>query len=358
MFVEIPAVFAVEDTYQIMVKANEPTVMWVKVGDRCFYDHSNGILKSDTSIHRMTVPAKLLDKAGQYSVCSRKMIDRKPYFSETGDVVEKAYEFRPVKGDKIRAYHISDAHNFVKEPVKAAETYGDIDFLILNGDIPDHSGDIKNFDNIYELCGRITKGNIPVVFARGNHDMRGIQAEKLESYTPVYNGKSYYTVRLGGFWGIILDCSEDKLDTSEEYGNTVCCHEFRMDETDFIEKVTEENKYSDDGIFCRSVICHVPFTQEFAPPFNIENDTYNKWTNLLNDGIKPNIMICGHMHNIYISRPGGEKDFRGQKFPVAVAAATNYKDYFAGTGFEFSRDGSIKLTVTDSEGKTLETYSI
>lgn len=49
MYKTIPAVFAVEDTYQIMVRTDEEALVWVEIGDQCFYDHSNGILRSNTT---------------------------------------------------------------------------------------------------------------------------------------------------------------------------------------------------------------------------------------------------------------------------------------------------------------------
>ena len=86
-----PAVFAVSDTYQIMVPVKCECLMWVKVGDKEFYDDSNGILRSKVTTHRITVPAKDLDNAEKYTLCSRKIIERKPYFSEVEDIVEKNY---------------------------------------------------------------------------------------------------------------------------------------------------------------------------------------------------------------------------------------------------------------------------
>ena len=53
-----PTVFAVGQSYQIMAKAPQPSLFWVQVGDRCYYDHVNGIMRSDTDIHRVTVPAE------------------------------------------------------------------------------------------------------------------------------------------------------------------------------------------------------------------------------------------------------------------------------------------------------------
>ena len=143
MFIMIPAVFVVDGTYQIMVRREKPALMWIKVGDKCYYDHSNGVLRSDTKIHKMTVPMEVLDRVGEYTICEREMINRKPYFPQTGEIKETVYKFYPVKNsEKIRAYHIADSHNAVMPPVVASKAYGDIDFLILNGDIVDCSADI------------------------------------------------------------------------------------------------------------------------------------------------------------------------------------------------------------------------
>ena len=238
-----PAVFAVGDTYQIMVPVSAPSLMWVQVGEESYYDDSNGILRSAESTHRMIVPMEELDREKKYTVCYRKIIERKPYFTETEEEVRIDFEFRPVQGPDVKAYHIADSHNHVEEPVAAAENFikkcGPIDFLILNGDIPDHSGRIENFINIYEITSRLTHGNIPVVFSRGNHDTRGIFAEKIADHTPCQDGRSYYSFRLGNIWGLVLDCGEDKDDSHAEYGNTVCCHAFRKQETRFIKKIIE-----------------------------------------------------------------------------------------------------------------------
>ena len=188
-----PAVFAVGENYQITVLVNCETVMWVRVGDKCFYDESNGILRSAKRIHKMTVPAEILEKECEYTICYRRVIKRKAYFSLTHSVEEKTFSFKRVQGEQIRAYHIADAHNMIKEPVKCAERFqkeiGKIDFLILNGDVPEDSDRIKNFDTIYEIVSQITKGEIPVVFSRGNPDTRGIFDEHIAEYPPCENSK-------------------------------------------------------------------------------------------------------------------------------------------------------------------------
>ena len=63
-----PAVFAVKNEYQIMIPVREPSIFWVQVGNEIYYDESNGILRSDTDLHKVTVPMAALDTAGEYTI--------------------------------------------------------------------------------------------------------------------------------------------------------------------------------------------------------------------------------------------------------------------------------------------------
>ncbi|MCQ2457064.1 MAG: metallophosphoesterase, partial [Clostridia bacterium] len=262
-----PAVFAVGKNYQIMVPVTEQSLFYVKVGDKTYYDEANGIMRSLELVHRVTVPQAELDAAGGYTAIERRVIERKPYFPLIDDEVATEFKFYPVPEKNARAYHIADAHNRRIGPAKAAALYGEVDFLILNGDLPDHSGKPENFTTIYEIAESVTHGEKPVVFARGNHDLRGLYAEKFADYTPQENGNTYYTFRLGSIWGIVLDGGEDKDDSSDEYYHTVACHQFRERETSFIHDVIKnaESEYAADGIKTRLVVAHNPFTHQLEP---------------------------------------------------------------------------------------------
>ena len=349
-----PAVFAVEQNYQIMVATTKAALFSVRVGDEEYFDESNGIVRSLCDLHRVIVPMAALDAAKEYTVCVRPLIERKPYFTETEPLWEQSYRFDPVLLDKARIYHISDAHNRITQPVAAAKAFGEIDLLILNGDVIDHSGRPEKFDNVYEICAQLTGGNKPVIFSRGNHDMRGNYAEKFAEYTPSANGKTYYTFRLGSIWGIVLDCGEDKVDENAEYGHTVCCHQFRKRQTAFLRDViaNKEREYAADGVTRRLVISHVPFTTRFGAPFNIEEDVYAEWARLLCEEVGPDLMLCGHVHQIGVWKKGGEKDALGQPCDVIVGARPE-KERWIGCGIALD-GGSATVTFNDSNGDVLE----
>ena len=359
-----PAVFIVSNTYQIMLPVEYEATMWVKVGDKNYYDQSNGILRSRNYVHRVSVPKEELDSQKCYTVYLRRITDRKPYFTETAEVEEVTYEFHPVQGDAVRAYHISDAHGSMEEPVQAAKLYGNIDFLILNGDILDFYDEEKSIIVIYKIISEITHGTIPVVFSRGNHDMRGKYAEKLAEYTPCENGNSYYTFRLGSIWGMVMDCGEDKPDERVEYGHTICCHEFRKEQTEFFRQVIEnaDKEYESEGITHKLILVHKPFTKQREEGiFRIEEELFESWTKMLREHIKPDVMLCGHLHEFDIFECGSEADSYGQPCPVVIGSEIRWPDeetvYFGGTGLQFEKN-KVKVTYTSSTGENEERVCI
>ncbi len=354
-----PAVFAVADTYQIMVPVKCETLMWVRVGDRCFYDHANGTLRSATYIHRMTVPQALLDAEKAYTLCYRVVTQRKAYRTESEEEVQLRFPFVPVTATEPVAFLIADAHNQVEATVGAAKAferkYGAMDFLILAGDIPDDSGRVENFGTIYEIVDQVTHGEKPVVYAKGNHDLRGVCAEKMDEYSPIYQGHSYFSFKLGHIWGLSLDCGEDKEDDHVEYGHTVCCHEFRLEETEFIKSVIQNasREYAAPDVTHKIIVSHNPFSELLWPPFDIEQDIYREWCSLLKKHVQPDMMISGHTHWLAVNEVGGEKDHLGQPCRVVIGTKP-YRDdeekrHFVGAGFFFKKD-QIEFVFIDDLG--------
>lgn len=359
-----PTVFAAGNKYNIFVPFSDEVIMWVRVGDKTYYDHCNGILRSNTNMHKVELPMSVLDSEKRYTVVYKKMIDRKPYFPTSEDARELTVDFRPVKesGD-IKIYHISDAHNLVEEPVAAGRYFGDeIDLLVLNGDIPNHSGDIENFNAICEIAAGVTGGHCPCVFARGNHDTRGIHAEDMPYYIPTMNGKTYYTFKVGCVWGLLLDCGEDKRDTNEEYGGTICFHQFREEETDFINEVISnaDREYKAPDVKHKIVISHIAFTHICNFPFDIEQELYGEWARLMREYIKPDLLLYGHHHVVDISPVGSDFDHQGQPCTAIIGSKPIFADKekgtengFIGAGIVLREDGKKRVVFNDHNGNLL-----
>lgn len=347
-----PAVCAVENNYQIIVTTKSEAFVSIQVGDEIFIDDSNGILKSQSLTHKITVPQKLLNEERVYTVIEKPIVKRLPYYTKTKEDKLYEYDFRPLKDDNIRCVHIADAHSNTDGPINAATKYGKFNFLIFNGDMPEDSGNSKNYDSVYEIASVLSGGKIPIVFTRGNHDLRGELAEEYINYFPDRNGKTYYSFRLGKIWGLCLDCGEDKNDDNEEYGNTVACHQFRLKQTEYIKQIIEnsKNEYDADGVEIKLIISHLPFSHRFPEPFDIEEDIFTQWCRLIKDNIQPDFMLCGHTHRFGIYEPGDEYDDYGLPCTMIIGSEVinKYKD-FGAAGIKFCDDKTI-ITFIDDKG--------
>lgn len=349
-----PTVCAVGNEYQIMIPVKKESLMRIEVGGESFYDESNGIMRSACTVHRISVPQAKLDAARAYTICFRAVCERKPYFTETEEEQKLSFRFRPISPDaeRIRIYHLADAHSWIDLPAKAASFWGDdLDLLVMNGDMVMDCGTLEYIAAPYQISGAVTRGEIPVLYARGNHDLRGILAEKYSEMTPAMNGKTYYSFRVGPLWGISLDCGEDKTDDHAEYGNTVCCHSFRLKETEYLKEIADspDTEYNAPGIRFRIVLSHLPFPQNQEDPFNIEIPIYTEWCRILKTEIKPDLMFSGHMHKCYVIRPGDPLDHKGTPCPVVVGSFIDYQEKkFAGAAIELT-PGKAEIFFTDPE---------
>ena len=311
MLYKDPCVFVVGNEYQIAFNTTEFGIAWVEVNGREYRDSTNGLMRSETLIHKVSVPMSELDTARCYRVCFRALPERRPYFPELGPLETADYAFYPVDFERdVHAYMLADTHSRIEAPCRAASYFGDaLDMLILNGDIPAESATPESIRGIYDITSALTGGRLPVVFARGNHDYRGRVATDLPQYIGTRDGQTYFTFRIGCLWGICLDCGEDKNDSDVEYGGLVDCHDMRLHETDYIKQViaNAESEYLAPGIKYRIAICHLPFTTKLVecgdPKFNIEVDIFTEWTELLNQ-MKLDAMFSGHTHKLDTVLPG------------------------------------------------------
>ncbi len=337
-----PAVFVVGNDYQIMVPVTAPSLFRVKVGDKYFYDEVNGIMRSLRNIHSVKVPRELLDAAGHYTVCERVIIDRAPYFAKSEDEVFYEFDFFPLPEKDIRIFHIADTHDRIQPAIDAAKEFGRVDMLVLNGDILECSELFENFNIAYEIAEGITHGNVPVLFSRGNHDLRGVHAELSIDYTPTDKGNTYYSVRVGNIWALILDCGEDKADDHPEYGYTVACDPMRERETEYIKEViaNADKEYNAEGVKHRFIICHDPFTHRCNEP-GVRKDLYAEWARMIRENIHPELMLCGHWHRAEVFEVGCELDELGQPCRIVIGGKMTKDGGFIGCG----------LTVGDEEIK-------
>ncbi len=354
MFSTAPVVYAVGDEYQIMFYVRCTAYAKVVIGGREFKDSVCGVMRSAKGMRRVRVPRSLLDECGEYTVVTQNLLARVAYNPKIIKTTENKYKFRPVKsGTAVRAFMTGDAHGDIENVIKSAKSFGAFDFLILNGDMPNKCDRVRDFETPHNVAARLTGGEIPAIFAKGNHENRGAAAEIFHNFFPVGSGDTlFYTFRLGGIWGLVLDCGEDKEDDNAEYGGSADFSQYRRQQTEFIKRIIadSENEYEAPGVEHRIVVSHVPFIRDMGKLFTIEEKTFSEWTKLLGT-IKPEAIFSAHLHRYEIMRNGSE--YARFPSPCPTVVGTFRRDNcLGGSGITFDKDG-ITVDFTTSEGKTV-----
>ena len=310
-------VYAVEDTYQIVFSTSDNSIAWVEIGGETYYELHAGSMKSADRVHKIVVPQTALDSAKSYSIHAKQMIYRGPFGGYTGSEISRSYGFRPVDtSDGLDYFALSDVHEAVEAAAAAAQAK--FDFIVLVGDLVSMVETEKDAQMANELAHQITKGQVPVIYARGNHEIKGEYAEDLYKYVGTEGQNYYYTATLGqDVFVVVLDMGEDHEDDWWEFYGTAQFDLYRQEQTEFLEKLVADGAYEDYRY--RLALCHIPIQ-------HVDNkfvEFKEAWTELLNE-MDIDMCLSGHKHELWPFVPG----------QVEANSPLNKKGYYL-TDFNF-----------------------
>ncbi len=293
-------VYAVEDDYQIVFSTSDSAMAWVSVGGVNYYDLYAGSSRSADKVHKVTVPQKALDAAGGYTVYAQQMIYRGPFGGYLGPVMEQSYDFRAVdSSDGLNYVSLSDVHSAKDAAVKAAKV-DNLDFLVLIGDMISMVETEADAQFTNRIAHEITGGEFPVIYARGNHEIKGEYAEVLYKYVGSLHQSFAYTVTLGenDVFAVVMDLGEDHADDWWEYYGTAQFDLYRQEQTDMLYEILAAGEYEDYQY--RMAICHIPIV--YIDKHEYYKDFRLTWTELLNE-MGMDISLNGHKHKVFMFLP-------------------------------------------------------
>ena len=351
-----PVVYAVEDTYQIVFSTNHPATAWVEIDGETYYDLYAGSMKSNDTVHKITVPQEKLDEAKAYSIHAEKMIYRGPFGGFKGDEISKNYIFRPVNSaDGLVYYTMTDVHHAQTGAVDAANSVENLDFLVILGDsvgMVEYEKDVQ-YSNM--LAHEVTKGEIPVVYSRGNHEIKGAYAEELYKYVGSKNEDFYYWFTLSDVFGINLDLGEDHDDGWWEYYGTDRFTLYRNEQTKFLRDLVTTKPYEEYSYTL--LTCHIPV--QFVNARKDHEDVKAEWTELINQ-IQPDLAVYGHQHDLYPFLDGQETMYneKGKLIYNSQFKGTEGKTYggyltdYTFNGFIAGRRGTTQVDSLSALNRT------
>ena len=294
-------VYAVEDEYQIVFATSDSAITWVSVDGVEYYDLYAGSMQSADTVHKITVPQSALDQAGSYDIHFRQVIYRGPFGGYLGDVQKQHYGFRPVDtSDGLNYFAMSDVHEAVDAAAASAKAAGELDFIVLLGDLVSMVETEKDALLANDLAHKVTGGEIPVIYARGNHEIKGEYGEQMHKYVGAKGTDFYYSVTLGDdVFAVVLDMGEDHEDDWWEYYTTAKFDIYRQEQTEMLEEILADGKYEDYRY--RLALCHIPLV--YVDKHGYFEEFRNDWTRLLNE-MDIDMALSGHKHVLWPFVPG------------------------------------------------------
>lgn len=271
-----------------------------------------------------------------YRVCVQEILHKSAYANHFGgDTLRtRFYSFRtPGDDGDFGCLVFNDLHD-------QSKTYGrlrelakdkDYDFVIFNGDcLPEPRN--HAIDMIHRLADAIGGAEKPVIFLRGNHEIRNFYSAGMHSLIGYYGDKTYAAFTWGKTRFVMLDPGEDKPDLTPVYGGLNDFTQLRMDQTEFIKHELKSKEFKQARH--RVLISHIPIfgnTDKYRPCTEM-------WGGMLAKA-PFDLGIGAHTHTARLHRRGVD----GCGFPVYIGGG--YKMDSATVAVLTCREGRLSLKV-------------
>ncbi len=279
-----------------------------------FFAASHG-LKSVSSVHTVRIANLEPGTKYRYRAYSQEVTGYSGTRVEYGNTVAtNVYRSVPLefvtndhtKSD-INFLMLSDIHgnDHVMEALLQDIEWGNTDLVFFNGDMYGHLESREQlFDDFMDKAVDIFAGEIPMYYARGNHEARGNYAHNFFDYFPSPTGDLYYMFRQGPVSFLVFDSGEDKPDSDIEYYGIAAFDEYMAQQAEWLNEVIRDDDFLNSKF--KVVVIHIPPYH----PWHGARRIYDKFVPVLNDaGV--DIMLCGHRHRVFYQEPGD-----GIAFPV------------------------------------------
>ncbi len=342
-------VFDTGDVYTVEFISNRNGLGFVEVSrdgrTETYYHTEHGKRVAHTTIHQIEIPKEKLQgatyRAGVKSVLFT--VSNQTFFGNT--TYGQSIHFKsPANDEGATFFTVSDVHTQPKGAVKAIEKHFDeLDFIVCLGDMVSFSGNHYDLTMLVDSMARLSKGALPVVFTRGNHELMGEGANAIEDYIPTPTGQFYYTFTYNNAYFIVNDMGADKPDDNRGFSGLSDGVNYRLSQHDFFEDAIQ-NASGDYVIH----LSHIPISTESEPlKSNLEGIIQ-----MLSGKI--DLSIAGHTHKFLVEEPSDRVPF------TVIQEGGNigkFPDSYIGAIFTL-RGGHITVDQVDASGNILDTIPL
>jgi predicted phosphodiesterase len=240
-----------------------------------------------------------------YEAVATRVVKLNAYWPDKGlDAVSGPHAFTTLDRDapSVSFSVVTDTHEDVRriDALNAMIDWESTDFLVHTGDAFHWIRDEEHLFGAW--LGPITEGldhSKPLMFARGNHELRGAFARQLFDYVPTPEGRFYYARDAGPVHLLVLDTGEDKPDDTNVYAELNRTAPYRAAELEWFNEHLSTTPRVAEAPF-RVVVMH-------QPQWGWLEDGPDAWVTAANEaGV--DLVIAGHRHRFSYTPPGPDVD--------------------------------------------------
>ena len=147
------------------------------------------------------------------------------------------------------------------------------------------------FDGFMDKATELFASQVPMYYARGNHETRGAFATRFHRYFSQDEKKLYYAFRQGPICFIMLDSGEDKPDSDIEYAGITDYDGYRTEQAAWLRDVVKTPMYTEAPF--KVVVCHIPPMGDWHGNLEVAE----KFMPLLREA-KPDLFLIAHLHRL------------------------------------------------------------
>lgn len=351
---------ATPTSVNVMFQTNSVCHCWVEFGtDSLHTQRARTILDGQEVCYDIENNILLKDlKPGTryfYRVCAQELLLKRAYENHFGgDTLRtKFYSFTTPdigKDDEFVCAIFNDLH-------ESKETYDALrqlmeqegvnpNFVIFNGDcLPEPTNREHALRMIHALADPINGAERPIIFLRGNHEIRNYYSAGMHHQIGYYNDKTYAAFTRGNTRFVLLDCGEDKPDDTGVYAGLNDFTQLRLDQVAFLKKELKSKDFKQAKHHV--LISHIPVFGDL--------DNYRPCLDLWGPLLKKapfDVAIAAHTHSAAFYPEGTD----GCQFPVYVGGGPSVKE---GTVSILTlKNGKLSMRVLSNNPKSRWTLDI
>lgn len=342
---------ATPTSMNVMFQTNSVCHCWIEYGtDSLHTQRARTILDGQEVCYNIENNIKLNNlKPGTryyYRVCAMEILYKGAYSNHFGaDTLRTPfYSFRTpaLKGEDFTCLVFNDLHEHGETLAHLKQLAKDIDydFVIFNGDcLPEPRNREHAISMIHSLADEVDGAEKPVIFLRGNHEIRNFYSAGMHHQIGYYNDKTYSAFTWGNTRFLLLDLGEDKPDSNPVYGGLNDFTQLRHDQAEFIKKELSSREFKSSRNHV--LISHIPVfgnTDSYRPCTEL-------WGPMLSR-VPFNVALAAHTHEAKYYPKGVD----GCRYPVYVGGGYNKND--ATVAVLTCRGGKLSMRVLSDNPDT------